>query len=295
MFSQFFGNYLLENDLITSEELKEVLNIQDEARVKLGVLAVNMGFMNAEQIKRVHARQTAQDKLFGEIAVELGYLTEEELQKVLSEQKKEHHLMAQTLLDKDIMTLEELEDAYKNYKRDNELTEEEFEALKDNSIEKIVDIYLGFDEKEEIFKKYTILLIKNLVRFIDSGLRIKNYNETREYSVSRGAYQNITGDKNIFTGVFADDKEFTFFAKKYAGIEIEDTDELVEDSAAEFVNLQNGIFLVNCSDDGIELEMKPQNVLKNQQINFSGDFYVISVEFNFGEVDFILAKENYKF
>ena len=293
MFSQFFGNYLLENDLITNEELMEVLDIQEETRVRLGVLAVNMGYMDATAIEKVHAKQAVEDKMFGEIAVEMGFLSEKELEKVLSMQKKEHHLMAQTLIDKDIMTLQELEEAYKGYKKENELSEEEFAALKENNVEKIVDAFLDFGNVEDshFYKDYTVLLIKNLIRFISSKLRIKGLRESQEYNSSWGAYQQVEGDKKLFTAAVAEEDEFVVFAERYSEMELDGPGELAQDSVAEFINLQNGIFLVNCSDEGIKLEMQPQGSLQNNEIKFKERAYVISLELEFGDVDFIIANE----
>lgn len=293
MFSQFFGNYLLENDLVTKKELSEVLAAQDKARVKLGVLAVNLGFMAADEIDKVHEKQATEDKLFGELAVELGYLTEDELEEVLSTQKKEHLLMSQTLVDKGFMTLQELEKAIADYKEDNKLTDEEFKALKDNNVEKIVDAFLDFGSVEDdaFYKDYAVLLVNNLVRFISSKLRLKGLEMVNKYEVDWGAYQKIHGDKILFTAAAAQADEFVRFAEIYADMEFEQPDELVCDSVAEFINLQNGIFTVNSSDSGIKLEMKPQSSLENRSFDFLEKAYVISIEFEFGKVDFIMSNE----
>lgn len=291
MFSQFFGNYLLEKDYITSEELQKVLEIQSETRVKLGILAVNMGYMNASEVKKVHNRQAHEDKLFGEIAVELGYMSESELKKVLSMQKKEHHLMAQTLVDEKILTMEELEEAYKGYREENDLTEEEFNALKEGDVEQIVGIFLDFspEEERELYKKYATLLVKNIVRFITGQLRIKKFKRIKEYSVDKGVFQKIHGDHSFFTAVLADADNFVTFADQYADMKIDSPGELADDSAAEFLNLQNGIFLVNCSDEGIELEMEPQGSLQKETLEFPYKANLITIELDFGEVDFIIT------
>jgi len=298
MFSQFFGNYLLENDLIAKEELSEVLEVQDKARVKLGVQAVNLGYMAADEIDKVHAKQANQDKLFGEIAVEMEYLTEDELEEVLSAQKKEHLLMAQTLVDKGFMTLQELEKAFEGYKAENQLSEEEFQALKDNNVEKIVDAFLDFgsDDIDSFCKDYTVLLVNNLVRFISTKLRLKGLKMVEECDLDFGAYQVIEGDKTLFTAIRASEDEFISFAKIYAdeiyaGVEFDEVDELAQDSVAEFINLQNGIFLVNCSEDGIKLDMQPQSAVIDKTFDFSKKAYIISIELEFGDVEFIIANE----
>lgn len=47
MFSQYFGQYLLNEKYLTAEQLKASLEYQQSVRLKLGVLAINAGYMNA--------------------------------------------------------------------------------------------------------------------------------------------------------------------------------------------------------------------------------------------------------
>ena len=55
MFSQFFGNYLLNKGLVSPEWLDDALSKQKDTRLKRGVLAVDAGIMTAAQVDMVHA------------------------------------------------------------------------------------------------------------------------------------------------------------------------------------------------------------------------------------------------
>ena len=57
MFTQFFGNYLLNQRLVSPEQLTEALELQKTTRLKLGVLAINAGYMTAAQVDEVHNAQ----------------------------------------------------------------------------------------------------------------------------------------------------------------------------------------------------------------------------------------------
>ena len=291
MFSQFFGSYLLDKELITAEQLKEVLSVQDTTRLKLGVLAVNSGFMRAEDVETVHARQTAVDKKFGELAIEMGYLTKYQLDVILATQKKEHLLMGQTLIDKGIMTLKKLQDTYENYKIDNRLTEEQFQALQDNNVEKIVEAFIKFDAIEDslFYKNYVVLFINNLVRFVCGGINIKGFRKAKNYFADRGVEQLITGEKGLFTSISMDEKSFIQFAEKYSKEQIESYDEMAIDCVCEFINLQNGIFLVNNSDNGVELGMNPPAGRSGEKGAFVKDGYIITLELDIGEIELVLA------
>ena len=44
MITQFFGNYLLNEHLVTPNQLIEALQEKNNTRLKLGVLAINAGY-----------------------------------------------------------------------------------------------------------------------------------------------------------------------------------------------------------------------------------------------------------
>ena len=45
MFSQYFGEYLIQNNVITEEQLKSLVTYQDDHRAKLGIIAVSEGLL----------------------------------------------------------------------------------------------------------------------------------------------------------------------------------------------------------------------------------------------------------
>ena len=65
MFTQFFGNYLLNHGLVTSQQLSRALTDQKNTRAKLGVLAINAGYMTPEQVDAVHTEQQRVDMRMG--------------------------------------------------------------------------------------------------------------------------------------------------------------------------------------------------------------------------------------
>ena len=87
MFNQYFGQYLLKKQLLTAEQLHDVLIHEHLARPKLGVLAIDAGLMTAEEVEEVHRLQHTMDKKFGEIAIFRGYLTTDQLEGLLDSQQ----------------------------------------------------------------------------------------------------------------------------------------------------------------------------------------------------------------
>ncbi|MEG0640984.1 MAG: hypothetical protein RR515_00165 [Clostridium sp.] len=290
MFTQYFGQYLLNKDYLTLEQLHCGLECQRESRLKLGVLAVNAGYITADDSDKINEAQKRLDKRFGELAVDMGYLKEEEVEELLSAQSFGHLLLGQALIDKGYMTLQEFEKAINEYKKDYSISEKEFEAIQRDDVDEIVNTFIKFEgsKNEKELKDYLALFTRNLIRFIDSEAVIGEVIKLEEYKGRWTAKQDIKGEINLSTFIEADESSFIKFASKYAEEELRSVDEMVEASVGEFLNLQNGIFLVNMSNEGVDLEMTPQEVDSNIEVD---NIYAVLVELSFGKIS-ILIKEN---
>ncbi|QQZ08972.1 hypothetical protein [Heyndrickxia vini] len=289
MFSQYFGHYLLNRGLITKEQLTDALELQKSVHVKFGVMAVDEGFMTPLQVGVVHEKQKQLDKRFGEIAVDLGYLTNEQVELLVSNQKQKHLFLAQALVDREYMTIEQFGKALNDYKNENSLSDEQFEAVKNGSIETLVEnILVNDSEKEAVFGRYLSLFMKNMIRFIDDQV----YIEVAEKEVIVGdwlVHQEILGEVPFFTAINADEKAFLHIASKHAEEELHEVDEMARASVSEFLNLHNGIYLVNMSNWGVELEMKPQQI--NGRATVSGDIFVVNIHTTKGSFQLILSNQ----
>ena len=70
MFAQFFGSYLLNHNAVSPNELTAAIAMLADTHIKLGTLAMHMGYMTAAEVDEVCFLQTREDKRFGEIALE---------------------------------------------------------------------------------------------------------------------------------------------------------------------------------------------------------------------------------
>ena len=290
MFSQYFGHYLLNKGHLTAEQLKTALDLQKTTHVKFGVIAVDEGLLTAKQVEEIHEQQKQKDKRFGEIAVELGFLTNEQVEFMLSSQKKNHLLLAQAVVDENYMTIEEFTNALNEYKRLHSLSDEKFEAIKSGDIDAIVDslVQMNLPEKEA-YVEYVSLFVKNIVRFIDDEVYVEASdakNVEAEWLVS----QEITGEKPLWSAIVANEKVFLEIASIFAEEELTETDELAQASVSEFLNLHNGIFLVNMSNKGTELEMKPQKVEQASTVAIAKENTLcVSIHTSKGEFQLVLS------
>ncbi|MED4353952.1 hypothetical protein P9265_16665 [Schinkia azotoformans] len=292
MFSQYFGHYLLNKGLINTEQLKEALELQAETHVKLGVLSVNAGYMTPFQVEEVHEKQKQIDKRFGEIAIELGFLTEKQLDQLLSGQKQNHLILGQALVDLGILNIDQFSTALSNYKKEHSLSDEQFDAIKAGDIDTLVETIVGLEDisNKKLYANYLSLFAKNLIRFIDDQVRLEAKKVNDQYKANWMVTQLIkgtgAGEQTLSTGMGCDEETFIKFASIYAEETIDEIDELAKASVSEFLNLHNGIFLVNMSNRGVELNMEPQQIHENAIVPVNA--VIVTAYLSFGAIDVMI-------
>lgn len=291
MFNQYFGIYLLEKNIITPEQLRIVLEELKSSKVKLGVLAIDSGYMNAAQVNKVHKLQIAKDKKFGELAIEEGYLTEEKLDDLLHAQRKSNVLLGQVLIEKGYFTFEKYESVLFQYNEDSGFNSEDIKALKNKDVHKIL---AKFTKKvnsldSEMVHDYFELFIRNLIRFIDGEIRIDEASEIDCYTFNQIITQKMEGKYNLFTGFAGSESTMARFASIYAEEELGGIEAMVKDSLGEFLNCQNGLFLSNLSHQGIELELIPSEFNKNATLKTIKNMVIIPCYLSFGKIDLIYS------
>ena len=292
MFSQYFGHYLLNNGLLTSEQLQSALELQKTTHVKFGVIAVDDGLLTSAQVEEIHEKQKEQDKRFGEIAIELGYLSNEQVEQMLSAQKKNHLLLAQAVVDQNYMTMEAFSNALSEYKKLHSLSDEKFEAIKSGNIEAMVEnlLLLG-DEDKQFYSDYFSLFVKYMIRFIDAHVYVEVSSYEAQLQVDWLVSQEILGEASLHTAMALEENVFLKIASVYAEEELTEVDELAQASVSEFLNLHNGIYLVNMSNKGIELDMAPQKVESSVSVSVANDAGInIIVYTSLGNFNLIISK-----
>jgi hypothetical protein len=111
-----------------------------------------------------------------------------------------------------------------------------------------------------IAKGWASVFMRGVIRFVDPGVAIDPL-ATEDYDDLRTFVQHMHGDRTLTVFIAAGDDVFIDLARRFSKFEIEGFDEMAEAATGEFLNLVNGLFTVNCSDEGIELDMLPQESL----------------------------------
>ncbi|MBP1548166.1 MAG: chemotaxis protein CheX [Oscillospiraceae bacterium] len=291
MFTQFFGNYLLNKGLVDTQQLADALAIQKETRPRLGVLAINAGYMTAEQVDKVHAEQQRVDKRIGDIACDMGFLTREQVEELLSTQGAAHLQLGQALVNSGAMTNAAFADALNSYKKENSLNDVDFGGDSTGKIDDIIRKFYNFseDDREAYLTEYVALLFKNIIRFIGDDFTPLASEHLNKADAVLAAAQKINGDFACTTIIEALSNSYLGFASRYAGEELTELDEMAHASTGEFLNLHNGLFTVNVSNEmNTELKLEPQEIMETG-CSMQGEVYGIPLVFPFGLVRFLLV------
>jgi len=291
MLSQYFGSFLLNKGYIERDVLNDLLSQEKQARVKIGVLAVSSGLLTADQVEEIHYIQKTKDKRFGEIAVERGYLANGALETLLLEQKSSQIELSQLLVDEGIVDLHTLEKAINEYKQESKLSDAQFRAIEGGNIEKLVEAFVNMPNSayQQEYIDYISLFLRNIIRFIDSSPIF----EVEERYITGGddvaVQQNIQGMFNLETYIVFPVNVYVAFAGRFAEMRITEKDELADASVTEFLNLHNGIYVVNMSEKRKNMELLPPKTLIGADVNADSNSIVCSIDTDIGKLQLVLT------
>lgn len=291
MYTQFFGNFLLERGAVTQEQLFDAMQKQSNERMKLGTLAMHSGYMTAEEVDEVVVQQTHRDQKFGEIAVEYGYLTPDQVMELLKTQGPDFLLLGQILVDSGILTNSELSTLISDYRFENEMIDLDLTQDNHEIIERLLTKFFVASEAEpsKFGVMYFELLFNNFVRFVGEDFTILNCVECDAYPVECCVKQCVIGNYAIDSYLNMDAATAVEFASRYANDNFVQYDEYVQASMEDFLNLHNGLFIVNVSnDDSLELSISAPEVVNDTIVNFEDRSFLFPVMYSFGTVNFVV-------
>ncbi len=292
MFAQFFGAFLLNNKLVSPDTLAQAIDDKKNTRMRLGVLAINAGLMTADQVEHVNVAQQSVDKRFGDLCVDLGYLTEADVDRLLSEQPTDYLLLGQTLVNNGSLTNAEFEQAISAYKTHYQLSDDDISNNQNDKLSAIVKDFFHFNtaENARIYTDYVTLLFKSFIRFIGDDFTPLEASMVSAAEAPYVVYQRIHGKYTAELAIGCPKEEYIAFAERFAKEEFGDVDEYVNEVVGEFLNVNNGLFVVNESNQsGIELSLDPQDYEHDSKVPFKNQAFCIPVAFAFGEIDFYIS------
>ncbi len=291
MFTQFFGNYLLQQQLVSPEHLSEVLLTMKDTRPQIGMLAINAGLMTAVQVEKAHHEQQKADKRIGDVMVDMGYISRADVEKLLKSQPAGHIILGQALVNSGYMTTSQFEQALNLYKTENSISDADFISENDASAQRLVRNFYNFNSinGSGYMTGYVSLLFKNLIRFIGSDFTPMDAHAIMG-ALSACSAQRIDGGIHALTVIDADASSMIEFASRFTNERLTAEDDYTHACISNFINLHNGIFAGTvANEEGLRLNLESQRFYERFDMSELSNACVIPVCFSFGTVNFIIA------
>lgn len=292
MYTQFLGNYLLQKGIVNQEQLFKAMARLSQTHIKLGTIAIKEGLMTAKEVDECLYVQSREDKRFGEIAVERGYLTDDQVNDLLSMQTPDYILLGQNLVEDEVFTYEDLERILFDYKNDTELYDLSLDVENQEAIAAIIKRFFLLAEMpvNETNVMYLELMFNSLIRFVGEDFSPLTPMVLDEFPITFGVSQAISNDRAYITHIDCDRETAIAFASRYANEEFSDFDEYVIAALEDFLNLHNGLFIVNVSNNTSEsIALAPPEITMEGVLSGPNKCVDFPVAYSFGTIHLIIC------
>ena len=268
MNSLYFAQYLVNEDVLDQQEIKDILKACEETVPGLAVVALAEGAIPASKLAEL---APFEKDAFPKLAVSEGVLFASQLEKLQEVHATDGLRLAQALLDSEKMDFVEIKEAVRRIASDNEELSVELES----------------------YAEFTELFMRSFMRFMDTPA-IVNYCEP-DYEgmfASHIISQRLSGQVSFVSGIYASDKIFVEMAKRYSREEIDDADEMAEDSISEFLNVVNGLFVVDLGKRDLDLDLEAPRIGQNKHPQGSKQLQ-LCIDTGFGSFTLVMAADEF--
>ncbi len=287
MFSQLFGKYLVEKEIIKSEDYKNAIKQQMAVRVKLGTIAIAEGLLTEEEVEAINNLQMQYDKRFGDIAVSKGLLTSDQVDSLLKKQGNPYMQFIQVLMETSKLSATVLEKTLCAFQKEHGFSDADIAALKNDELDSLIPIF-AFSAKPHV-TDLASLVVRNINRFITRDFYIGKLKHMNSLSYCNLAGQKTLGNDTIYLALAEekDEGSFALVASNFSGEAHETANGDTFDAICEFINVNSGLFASDLSRKEINLDMEPVFAYKDQTV--TGDFYVLPIYIEDHKLNLVIA------
>lgn len=246
---KFFGQFLVEHDAITNESLLRAIELQEKTNLKLGEMAVAMGFITREKIEAAHTAQLSRDMKLGDLLQDMGFLSREQLEEVVARQKATHLYIGEALVKVGALTPDKLEKYLEDFKADQA-----------PYIIQSVELPGWLNQHRQVWEMMVDLTCKMITRVLGLQFRMGRFTEECLVGANKMvAAMNIKGDLSCSYMFAVTDEVRNTIARAILREDdvAEEPVEVLDDSVMEFVNIVCGNVVAKGSQMGLELDIEP--------------------------------------
>lgn len=291
MYNQFFGNYLFSNGYVTKEQLLSAFTRQPKTFILVSTKALYSGYMSAQEIEHVVELQEKENSKFSEIAIKYGYLTQQQVMKLLDTPVPDFLALGQIFIKDGIFTYSEFENILADYRSQSEFLDLELNEENQNNFHRLVEDFSIVSEASipEFGKSYLELLFNNFSRYIGDDFSTLPPSICTEFATEYCVSQMVNGPYPVRTYLNMDENTALAYAERYSGDMYSEVDEYVMAAIEDLLNLQNGLFIVNASNEhSDEFSISVIEQHSNTITTFEPTTFLFPICYPFGIIYFIM-------
>lgn len=167
--------------------------------------------------------------------------------------------------------------------------------MDNKSVEKLLNAtnYYSLNNLTPFAKTYIEKLIYNIITYVSNQFDVGNIELLDEYNGVNELSQEVTGIPSAYSVIDGSKETLLSFAQEYSKMEIAEFDLLCKEVIIDFLNLNNGLFVVQLSKDNIcELSLSVPKQNGNYSIDHASykSIIVIPIAFTFGNIKFLICE-----
>lgn len=282
MNSLYFAQYLVNEGIVTRQETKELLREAEQSAPGLAVVALAEGAVSASKLAGL---MPFEKDSFPKLAVAEGLLFASQVEKLKEVRLTDGLRIAEALLDGGKMDFMELG------RHLAACGSVEGSPIKE-AVRQIAEQNEELAAEKEVYADFSELFMRSLMRFMDTPAVVSFGDPDDEEAMfaSHTVSQRLSGSVSFVSGIHAGDKVFVEMARRYSREEIEEADEMAEDSVAEFLNVVNGLFVVDLGKRDLDLDMEAPRIGRNTRPMGSRQLQ-LCIDTGFGPFSLVLAAD----
>lgn len=274
MGNRYFSQYLLNKGVLTPDNISYILPKSANAVPTLTVLAVQQGMFSDAQIEKIKGGAAADELLTGAQTESLKGMT-----------PGRDAFIAQMLLDEQITDIAQLNALFR------ECDSDDVHPVKDAVVR-----FIGEDEKlshvVDVYCDYSEMFIGALQRFMNTDAVVLPGQEIKSADGARLASQGMGGHLSLSAGLMAADEVLLEMARRYSGEDLQSVDDMAEDCVTEFINVLNGLFIVNLSSQDFDMDLDMPKKGRDT-IPMASNLMSMEVVCDFGKFVLYLAEDDF--
>ena len=292
MHCQFFGNYLLERELLTHDQLIEAMNTTLDSNVISSILCVYKSLVIPSEAVMLLKESKETGTPFYQLCMDKSILSSAQIEQLKNEYMPHYLVLAQVLVDMDVVPIDVMADCIVEYEQQSELVDLEMMEDLEQKTDCILSEFATLTDSayRDDLIDYISLLFNNLIHFIGSDFEPLPVQPMNQYYSKICSIQSILGTPNVYSMIDMQEDTAIEFANRFTDMEFETCDEYVHACLDDFLNLQNGLYIVNESNERnrtmtLDAPYNPDYELQEPQ----GEGFFLSTKFPFGYVNFFFS------